>query len=66
MDRFLAAVESEEVKNTAARSYLTGSRLLEQGKTNVATDFLRDAHALDRQNAAYELQLITALTTAGK
>jgi tetratricopeptide (TPR) repeat protein len=66
VDRFLAAVESAEVKNTAARSYLSGSRLLEQGKTNEAIDFLRDAHALERQNPAYELQLITALTTAGK
>jgi tetratricopeptide (TPR) repeat protein len=65
-DRFLAAVESAEAKNTAARSYLSGSRLLEQGKTNQAIDFLRDAHALERQNPAYELQLITALTTAGK
>jgi tetratricopeptide (TPR) repeat protein len=66
VDRFLAAVESAEVKNAAARSYLSGSRLLEQGKTNEAIDFLRDGHALERQNPAYELQLITALTTAGK
>ena len=66
VDRFLAAVESEEANKTAARSYLSGSRLLEQGKTGEAIDFLREAHALERQNSAYELQLITALTTAGK
>lgn len=65
-DRFLADVESAEVKNTAQRSYLTGSRLLEAGKPGDAIAFLRDAHALARQNPEYELQLITALVGDGK
>jgi Flp pilus assembly protein TadD len=65
-DRFLAKVESAEIRNTAQQSYSAGSRLLEQGKTEAAIDYLRDAHALERQNTDYEMQLIAALTAAGK
>ncbi len=66
VDRFLARVESDEVRDTAQKSYLTGSRLLSEGKAGEAVNFLRDAHSLQRQNPEYELQLITALAADGK
>jgi tetratricopeptide (TPR) repeat protein len=65
-DQFLARVESAEVVGAAQRSYLQGSRLLAAGKPGEAIDFLRDAHALERQNPEYELQLIDALMKDGK
>jgi tetratricopeptide (TPR) repeat protein len=40
--------------------------LLEKGRAGEAVNFLRDAHALERQNPGYELQLIRALTADGK
>lgn len=66
LDRFLANVESAEIRNTAQRFYLTGTRLLAAGKPNEAVDPLREAHAEERQDASYELALITALTQSGK
>ena len=66
VDQFLARVESAETINSAQRSYRAGSRLLAAGKPGEAIDFLRDAHALDRQNPEYELQLIDALAADGK
>jgi thioredoxin-like negative regulator of GroEL len=66
VDQFLAKVESAEIRSTAQSSYSTGSHLLEQGKAGEAVNFLRDAHALERQNPDYELQLIAALTADGK
>jgi tetratricopeptide (TPR) repeat protein len=65
-DRFLAKVESAEIKKTAQESYEKGSRLLTQGKAGEAVDLLSDAHALERENPDYELQLIAALTATGK
>ena len=66
VDQFLARVESAEIRNSAQRSYLTGTRLLADSKAAEAVDALRDAHALERSNADYELQLITALMADGK
>jgi tetratricopeptide (TPR) repeat protein len=66
VDRFLARVESAEMTSTAQRSYSTGMQLLAAGKAGKAIDALRDAYAIERQNAEYELQLITALTLTGK
>lgn len=66
LDRFLAKVESAEMEGTAQRSFVAGSRLLTAGKPAEAIDSLRNAHAVDRENAAYELALITALTNSGK
>jgi predicted Zn-dependent protease len=66
VDQFLARVESAEMTSSAQRSYATGSRLLAEGDAAKAIDSLRDAHALERQNSEYELQLIAALTAAGK
>lgn len=66
VDRFLAKVESSEIESAARQSYLKGSRLLEEGKPTEAIDFLRDAHASQRENPQYELQLIAALMAGGK
>ena len=66
VDQFLARVESAEIKSTARRSYQMGSSLLDAGKADEAISFLNDAHAQERQNPEYELQLIAALTAAGK
>jgi tetratricopeptide (TPR) repeat protein len=66
VDQFLARVESAEMTSSAQRSYSTGARLLAEGNAGKAIDSLREAHALERQNPEYELQLITALTMAGK
>lgn len=65
-DRFLAKVESAEIKKTAQESYEKGSRLLAQGKAGDAVDLLSDAHALERENPDYELQLIAAMMATGK
>jgi Flp pilus assembly protein TadD len=59
-------VESAEVRNTAEHSYATGSRRLENGKAGEAIDYLREAHSLERQNNLYAVQLIAALTSAGR
>jgi len=66
LDRFLASVESAELRRSAQRSYLAGSSLLAQGKAAQAVDRLEDAHAAERENREYELTLITALMTTGK
>ncbi len=66
LDRALANVESAEVHRTAQGFYLTGTSLLEARKPAEAVDPLREAHAEERQNPAYELALITALTRAGE
>ena len=66
LDQFLARVESAEMEGTAQRSYLAGSQLLAAGKPAEAVDPLRNAHAVERENAMYELALITALIDSGK
>jgi tetratricopeptide (TPR) repeat protein len=65
-DKFLARVESAETRNTAKLSYMTGSRLLREGRAGEAVDFLSNAHELERQNPDYQLQLISALTASGQ
>jgi tetratricopeptide (TPR) repeat protein len=66
LDRFLAKVENEEVQGSAQRSYETGRRLLGQGLAAKALDPLRQAHALERDNSGYTLDLIGALIALGK
>jgi tetratricopeptide (TPR) repeat protein len=65
-DRFLAQVESSEIAASAQRAYAKGSLLLRAGEAEAALDSLREAHALERQNAEYSLELVSALTSAGK
>jgi tetratricopeptide (TPR) repeat protein len=66
VDRFLASVEQREIHASADRLYHDGSRLLHEGRTTEAVEALRTAYSLDRSNHAYQLQLVAALTAAGK
>lgn len=66
LDLFLEDAERAELADQAQRAYLQGSRLLQAGDAEGAVDALRRAHALERKNPTYELQLIAALTAAGK
>jgi tetratricopeptide (TPR) repeat protein len=66
LDVFLEKTQQAELESSAQRFYLDGTRLLKQGKAEQAVELLRRAHALVRQNANYELELINALMAAGK
>jgi tetratricopeptide (TPR) repeat protein len=66
IDVFLESAEETELASQAERSYSRGKRLLEARKADEAVDALRRAHALERKNVGYELELIAALTAAGK
>jgi tetratricopeptide (TPR) repeat protein len=66
LDKSLAKIEDAEVRGSARRSYETGKRFLDQGLAAKAVDPLRDAHALERENAGYTLALISALRDVGK
>jgi tetratricopeptide (TPR) repeat protein len=66
LDKSLAKIEDAEVRNSARRSYESGKRFLDQGLAAKAVDPLRDAHALERENAGYTLALISALRDVGK
>ena len=66
LDIFLEEAEQAELAAQAQRAYVRGSQLLQAGKAEEAVDALRRAHALERKNLTYELQLIAALTAAGK
>lgn len=66
LDLFLEQAEQAELADQAQRAYGQGSQLLQAGKAEEAVEVLRRAHALERKNLTYELQLIAALTAAGK
>jgi len=66
VDRFLAGLQDAEVQRTARQSYREGLRLARNGKTGEAIEAFRKAHALERGNTEYELELIKVLTEAGK
>ena len=66
LDMFLEDAEQAELAGQAQQAYAQGRRLLQAGKADAAVDALRRAHALERKNLTYELQLIAALTAAGK
>ena len=66
LDTFLENAEQAELAGQARGAYIQGSRLLQEGKADEAVETLRRAHALERKNLVYELQLIAALTAAGK
>jgi tetratricopeptide (TPR) repeat protein len=66
LDRSLAKIEDAEVRGSAHRSYESGKRYLDQGLAGKAVDPLRDAHALERENAGYTLALISALMDVEK
>ena len=64
VDAALADMERSETAQDARQYYEEGGRLLRQGRAASAVDSLQRAHALDRRNPLYELQLISALIAA--
>lgn len=65
-DRLLERAQNSEVRSLAERSYADGLRFRQAGKVNAAVEAFRKAHALERKNAEYELQLVGALIDAKK
>src|SRR5271169_4181693 len=61
IDAFLARTERAEVLDEARRDYEAGSAAATGGRAAAALDLLRKAHALDRSNRQYTLQLASAL-----
>ena len=66
IDVFLARMESSERGVEARHYYDQGVRLLSTGNAVEAVDLLRKAHAIERTNAAYQVQLAQALISRGK
>ena len=66
LDRFLANAQDVEVRRLAQRSYLDGMRFQLMGRSAEAVDALRKAHALERRNTEYELELVDSLIAADK
>lgn len=66
LDRLLARVESAEMQATARSAYIQGQRLLAEDRTSAAIDSFRSAHSQERENPAYALALVRALTQAGR
>jgi tetratricopeptide (TPR) repeat protein len=66
LDLSLAKVERTELQNQAHSLYQQGQALLKQGQPEQAVEFLRQAHALERQNRLYQLALVDALLASRK
>jgi len=66
IDSSLEKAERRDVEDQAQRAHIEGARLIKQGKASQGIELLRKAHALDRANTLYELDLIDALITAAK
>ncbi len=66
IDVVLARTERAEVVGEAQQAYNAGVVLSNAGRAAEALDPLRKAHALDRTNRRYALQLAAALSTSGK
>jgi tetratricopeptide (TPR) repeat protein len=65
-DVMMARAERAERQDEAHGYWAAGMRLLTAGRAVEAQDLLRKAHAIERTNASYGLDLATALTAAGK
>lgn len=66
LDRFLANAQNVEVQHLAQRSYQDGIRFRDAGDTDKSVEAFRKAHALERRNTEYELELVAALIAADK
>ena len=66
IDVSLEKTEQTELAQSALRDDRNGHALLQQGKTSDAVDQFRKAHALERENVGYEIDLINALMDDGK
>jgi tetratricopeptide (TPR) repeat protein len=65
-DLMMARAERAGRQDEAHGYWAGGMRLLAAGRAAEAQDLLRKAHAIERTNAAYGLDLATAFTAAGK
>jgi tetratricopeptide (TPR) repeat protein len=65
-DKFLATAQDVEVQRLAQRSYFAGLRFRHSGNTKEAVDAFSKAHALERRNTEYELELVDSLIAAGE
>ena len=65
-DVIMAHAERAERHGEARADWLRGMRLLAEGRAMDAVDSLRKAHAIERNNASYGLDLATALTAGQK
>lgn len=65
-DRYLSKAQDVEVQRLAQQSYFNGLRLRKAGKNKEALEAFRKAHALERRNNEYELELVDALIAADK
>lgn len=66
IDFSLENAQDDELANQARTAYNSGVHFLQAGKADDAVEAFRKAHALERSNTLYELQLVAALTAAGK
>lgn len=66
IDIFLERTEARETEAEAQGYYQTGAALLKAGNAAEAVDSLSKAHALDRENLAFEMDLAEALLESGK
>ena len=66
VDIWLEKVEQTELASQALHADQNGQKLLAQHRADEAVDAFRKAHALERENTKYELDLIQALMSAGK
>jgi tetratricopeptide (TPR) repeat protein len=66
VDTFLAKTEESESRVEAARLFAEGQRLLDRGHNLEASERLRDALAIQRNNRGYELALARAQLGAGQ
>lgn len=66
LDKFLAQAQNVEVQRLAKRSYMDGLRLRRNGHTSQAVDAFRKAHAFERRNREYGLELADSLIASNK
>jgi cytochrome c-type biogenesis protein CcmH/NrfG len=66
VDVSLEKMEQGELASQAIRADQNGQKLLAQDRAGQAVDAFRNAHALERENTKYELDLIQGLMAAGK
>ena len=66
IDMFLARMQASELASDARHYYDQGVRLLQAGRAADAANVLSKAHAVERANPAYEVQLAQALISGAK
>ncbi|MDP9203209.1 MAG: tetratricopeptide repeat protein, partial [Gemmatimonadota bacterium] len=65
-DTALARVDISERRSYATREFRTGERLLAQGRTEQAIEYLRTASTLDGENSTYGTALAQAILADGR